>query len=64
MHFLRKLDNDCQKQSKRRCEKINLDMSNLFFIFSLDKSPYFGHLSLSETCNETLSMDTVKRLMQ
>ena len=40
MHFLRKLDNDCQKQSKRRCEKINLDMSDLFFIFSLDKSPH------------------------
>ena len=32
---MRKLDNDCKKQSKRRFEQINLDMSNLLFIFLL-----------------------------
>ena len=31
---MRELDNDCKKQLKRY-EQINLDMSNLLFIFSL-----------------------------
>ena len=35
---MRELDNDYKKQLKRRWEEINLDMSNLLFIFSLRKS--------------------------
>ena len=35
---MRELDNDCKKQSKRRDEQINLDMSNLLFILTRNES--------------------------
>ena len=33
---MRKLDNDCKKQWKRRYEEIKLDMSNLLFIVPMN----------------------------